>query len=116
MFIDSGLPYVIENVPGAPLKNPIMLCGSMFGLKTYRHRLFESNVPIAQPEHPAHTVPTSKAGHWEVGTYISVAGHCAPMWMAREAMGIDWMNRAELTEAIPPAYAEYIYRQLIERA
>lgn len=108
-----GGPYIIENVVGAPLENPMMLCGAMFGLKTYRHRLFESNVPLTVPPHPKHEVPTSKAGHWRTGTFISVAGNCAPMAMAREAMGIDWTTRAELVEAIPPAFSEYLAKQII---
>lgn len=110
-----GGPYIIENVVGAPLNGPVMLCGAMFGLKTYRHRMFESNMPLLVPDHPKHRVPTSKAGHWKPGTYISVAGNCAPIAMAREAMGIDWMTRSELTEAIPPVFAEYLAKQIYER-
>lgn len=108
-----GLPYVIENVPGAPLLDPIMLCGQMFGLELYRHRLFESNVPLVAPEHPKHVMPASRAGHWEPGTVMSIAGHVAPMWKARQVMGIDWTNRHELAEAIPPAYAECVGRQVL---
>lgn len=104
-----GLPYVIENVPGAPLENPVTLCGQMFGLELYRHRLFEANFPIAPPAHPEHRMPASKAGHWAPGTVMSVAGHVSPMWKAREVMGgIDWMNRDELGESIPPAYTQHI--------
>jgi DNA (cytosine-5)-methyltransferase 1 len=109
----SSLPYVIENVPGAPLIDPVELCGHMFGLALYRHRLFESNVPLSTPPHPEHVTPASKAGHWRPGTIISVAGHVAPMTEARRAMGIDWTSRDELTEAIPPAYSEWIGRQLL---
>ncbi len=108
-----GGPWIIENVVGAPLQNPVMLCGAMFGLATYRHRIFESNVPLTAPTHPRHTTPTSKAGHWKPGTLISVAGNCAPMSMAREAMGIDWMPRANLVEAIPPAFSEYLCAQIL---
>jgi DNA (cytosine-5)-methyltransferase 1 len=109
-----GGPWVIENVVGAPLRDPVMLCGAMFGLKTYRHRIFESNLPLTVPEHPEHSIPASKAGHWKPGTFISVAGNCAPMAMAREAMGINWrMPRSNLVEAIPPAFAEYLARQIL---
>jgi DNA (cytosine-5)-methyltransferase 1 len=108
-----GGPWIIENVVGAPLENPVMLCGAMFGLATYRHRIFESNVKLTVPPHPKHDKPTSKAGHWKPGTLISVAGNCAPMTLAREAMGIDWTTRAELVEAIPPAFSEYLARQII---
>lgn len=108
----TGRPYVLENVPGAPLREDAVLCGHMFGLPLYRHRIFEANFPLDPPAHVEHTLPASKAGHWEPGTIISVSGHCAPMKMAREAMGIDWTNRAELAEAIPPAYTEHIGAQL----
>ena len=109
----TGLPYVIENVSGSPLRPDLTLCGHMFGLKLYRHRVFESNVPLWQPEHPAHVTPGSKAGHWQPGQIISVSGHCSPIALAREAMGIGWMNRAELAESIPPAYTLHIGRQLL---
>jgi DNA (cytosine-5)-methyltransferase 1 len=110
---DIGRPWVIENVPGSPLVNPITLCGHMFGLELYRHRLFESSIPLQEPLHPQHTKPASKAGHWRPGTVMSVSGHVAPISVAKEAMGIDWMNRAELAEAIPPAFSEYIGQQLM---
>lgn len=104
----SGTPYVIENVPGSPLHNPVILCGQMFGLDLYRHRLFETSFYVTTPAHDPHYTPASRAGHWTPGTVMSVAGHVSPMWKAREVMGIDWMNRDELAESIPPAYTEYI--------
>jgi DNA (cytosine-5)-methyltransferase 1 len=104
----TELPYVIENVPGAPLIEPVVLCGRMFGLELYRHRLFEASFPIEVPAHPEHDVPTSRAGHWTPGTIMSVAGHVAPVAHARRVMGIDWTTRAELAEAIPPAYTEHV--------
>jgi DNA (cytosine-5)-methyltransferase 1 len=113
-LIAWGGAYVIENVVGSPLIDPTILCGQMFGLDLYRHRLFESNVPLFAPHHPPHITPASRAGHWMPGTVMSVAGHVAPMWKAREVMGIGWMNRDELTEAIPPAYTEHIGRQLLD--
>jgi DNA (cytosine-5)-methyltransferase 1 len=109
-----GGTWIIENVPGAPLIDPITLCGQMFALDLYRHRLFESSIAIQVPAHPAHIVPASKAGHWTPGTVMSVAGHIAPMWKAREAMGIDWMRRDQLSEAIPPAYTRFIGLQLMD--
>lgn len=110
-----GLPYVIENVEDSPLINPITLCGSMFGRELYRHRLFESNIGLRAPRvHPAHTVPASKAGHWTPGTVMSVSGHIAPIAHARSIMGIDWTNRHELAESIPPDYSEFVGRQLIK--
>ena len=117
----TGLPWVIENVVGSDLATQadlfgargVLLCGQMFGLPLYRHRLFETSFPVAQPHHPRHLTPASKAGHWEPGTVISVAGNCAPIHRARAAMGIGWTTRDELAEAIPPAYTEYIGRQLL---
>ena len=85
----------------------LLLCGAMFGLGLYGHRLFETSFAIAPPHHSRHLVPASRAGHWEPGTVISVAGNCSPIAAARAAMGIGWMNRAELAEAIPPAYTEH---------
>lgn len=103
-----GLPYVIENVPGAPLREPTLLCGQMFGRALYRHRLFETNFPVVAPVHQDHVLPASRAGHWKPGTIMSVAGHFSPVAHARYIMGIEWMTRDEMGEAIPPAYTEYI--------
>jgi DNA (cytosine-5)-methyltransferase 1 len=110
----SGLPYVIENVIGAPLEKPITLCGVMFGLEVLRHRRFESSEFLLAPRHLAH------AGTVMDGTYVTVAGHGGNNIKGRgsraakqHAMGIDWMGDQELNEAIPPAYTEFIGRQLI---
>lgn len=108
-----GLPYIIENVPGSPVRPDVTLCGHMFGLALYRHRIFESNVPLTQPDHVPHTLPASKAGHWRPGTIMSVSGHVSPIAMAREVMGIDWTTRHELAESIPPAYTEELGRQML---
>lgn len=109
-----GKPYVIENVPGAPL-NPfrsVMLCGSMFPeLKVYRHRFFETNFghDLLSRHHPAHDAPQVKMGRpVRQGDFIQVVGNFSGVAYARKAMGIDWMTRDELREAIPPAYAEFI--------
>ena len=113
LLTDIGLPWVIENVPGAPLQNPIMLCGAMFFLRVYRHRLFESNVPIVAPPHPRHR---RRAGYGYApgpGGFYTVSGHYADHAGASEAMGIDWMNRKELAQAIPPAYTKWIGDQLL---
>lgn len=110
----SGLPYIIENVAGAPLINPIELCGSMFGLGTYRHRLFETSFPIVAPPHPTHTAKTTKMGRAvKDGEMMHVVGHFSGVAKAREAMDIPWMKRDELREAIPPAYTEYIGNQIL---
>lgn len=110
----TGLPYVIENVPRSPLRPDLMLCGQMFGLDLYRHRIFETNWFAWQPDHPRHTTPASRAGHWKPGTIMSISGHVSPIAEAKRAMGIDWMSRDELAEAIPPAYTEHIGWQLLD--
>lgn len=109
----SGKPYVIENVPGAPLFKPILLCGSAFDLKVRRHRLFESNLELKG------TVCDHKKQGRPVGVYGSMrdeipsGGKTAEsIEQAREAMGIDWMIWGELVEAIPPVYTEYLGKQI----
>lgn len=105
----TALPYIIENVVGAPLWTPIRLEGQMFpGLGTSRPRLFEMSWPVAQPgipEAPKHT----KMGRPPVeGEFMHVVGHFSNKRAAEDAMAIDWMTRDELKEAIPPAYTHYI--------
>jgi DNA (cytosine-5)-methyltransferase 1 len=108
----SGFAYVIENVVGArrEMLFPTLLCGSMFGLRTQRHRLFEANFALWAPQRCDHQIPpllvtTAGANSRKNGNYKSVKN-------AREAYGIDWMDGNGLAEAIPPAYSEYIARQL----
>lgn len=118
MLDASGRPYIIENVMSAPLikARSVVLCGSMFGLRTYRHRRFESNIKLHAPEHPKHTVRTAtkqRKQRWEEGWNISITGSVGT-YVGPEAMGVDWMNSRELCEAIPPAYTEFLGRQLIE--
>lgn len=115
MLAAAGIPYVIENVVGAPLRSPVRLCGEMFGLEVIRHRLFESNVYLFVPDHVRHR------GTVMDGTYVTVAGHGGNNIRGRGsravkqiAMGIDWMSDAELNEAIPPAYTEWIGKRILE--
>lgn len=109
-----GGPWVIENVPGAPLRNPIELCGAMFGLRTYRHRLFESNVPLVAPLHPEHVARQAKMGRPVTdGEFIQVVGNFSNVKLAREVMGMPWATRDELREAIPVAYTKFIGAQLM---
>jgi DNA (cytosine-5)-methyltransferase 1 len=108
-------PYVIENVPGSPLRPDIELCGAMFGLGTYRHRLFESNILLYPPEHPPHKARTAKMGRVaEPDEFMHVVGNFSGVDRGREVMGMPWASRDGLREAIPPAYTEYIGRQLLE--
>ena len=112
----AGKPCVIENVPGAPLEHPVLLCGQMFGLRVIRHRLFESSVYLLTPTHGAHRGGTnSHRGYSRGGAYITVGGHNYNPSDGKRAMGIDWMTRDELSQAIPPAYTEFIGKQLLER-
>jgi len=105
-LIESGVPYMIENVEGSPLIKPITLCGAMFGLKVLRHRLFEASFPIPQPEHPAHNGSRPRTGRPpKPGDVMTVAGHTGDVNYARAAMGAWWMSDAELSESIPPAYS-----------
>ena len=112
-LIASGKPYVIENVPNAPLINPVQVCGSGFGLKVRRHRLFESNVPLVGNtcNHKAQGKPVGIYG--SMRDEIPNGGHTAKtMAEANEAMGIDWMIWSELVESIPPSYTKFIGDQM----
>lgn len=112
-LVATGLPYVIENVPGSPLQNWVQICGSGLGMRRIRrHRWFESNVFLLG-------VPCV---HGQNDDILSVVGHSegsgksGPGYLKADkeaAMGIDWMARDELSEAIPPAYTEHIGRQLL---
>jgi DNA (cytosine-5)-methyltransferase 1 len=111
----TGLPYVIENVPDAPLHNPILLCGTMFGIRTYRHRLFESNIELKQPEHPEHVAPNAKMGRRvREGEYIQYVGHFTGLKMVQDMTGLHWLGVRELAQSIPPQYAEFLGGQLLE--
>lgn len=112
-LIASGKPYVIENVPNAPLIDPVQLCGSAFGLKVRRHRLFESNVDIEGTGCNHNTQGKPVGIYGSMRDEIPNGGHTAKtMDQAYEAMGIDWMIWGELVESIPPAYTHYIGQQL----
>lgn len=110
----TGKPYIIENVAGAPLNKAIMLCGVMFGLNVVRHRYFESNILLFQPDHPRHAKKTGKPGAIPAeNEYWCVGGHFGQKHRAQQAMGIDWMEtQEEIAQAIPPAYTHYIGMQL----
>lgn len=135
----SGIPYVIENVVGAPLSNTFLLCGTMFGLGVedadlQRHRIFEPSFHVGllpQCQHGARATIGVYGGHVRnrkrartIGVYGEGARDSRRKFdkgvpdftvdQGREAMGIDWMTIAELSQAIPPAYAEFIGRAAIE--
>jgi len=113
-----ALPYVIENVPEAPMEDAILFCGAALGLEIVRHRLFEANWPLMSAG-CAHV-----RGGTTTGLYVAFRprGRVAPgrkvpprrgrqLW--REAVGIDWMTETEIADAIPPAYTQEIGRQLL---
>lgn len=118
-LVESRALYVIENVPEAPLLDPVVLCGSAFflttvtGLRLRRHRAFETNWPLAglacdhDPEAPTISVTghAGRAGRNGTGTTVE----------RRQAMGIPWLSSDPLVEAIPPAYTEFIGAQLLEQ-
>ncbi len=113
LLVASGVPYIIENVTGARehLRDPVMLCGSMFGLDVQRHRLFETSFPVPElacnhkvwtPRFAQATNRTNRRKTVEVGVWR------IPLDVQRAAMGIDWMSLDNLSQAIPPRYAEYL--------
>lgn len=134
----SGLPYVIENVEGAPLIDPILICGSMLrnargelpiidDLLLKRHRLFESNLPLEPPAADLCQIG-KRAGWWRAFIDVhggggqretrlpdgrrSCHGNKASESEAARLMGIDWMTAEEKNQAIPPVYTEYVGRAL----
>lgn len=134
LLILTGLPYVIENVVGAPLHGPTTICGSMFDLTAYdpatestlglrRHRLFESNMKLSAPGPCRHNLPVggvygggsskrSAARDWPKGKG-GRGGYTPRTAVRRELMGIDWMTSDELFESIPPAYTQHLGAQLM---
>ncbi|MDU0328610.1 DNA cytosine methyltransferase [Paenibacillus sp. 3LSP] len=124
LLIATGKPYIIENVAGAPLINPLKLYGSQFkNLYTQRERWFESNIPLVAPEQPKVSMKTPAAGNGigEDGS-ISICGSGGVRGLNAKQIrlywgfalgGIDWMTRAELAEAIPPAYTEFLGKQAL---
>jgi DNA (cytosine-5)-methyltransferase 1 len=124
ILIASGKPYVIENVPTAPLINPTYLEGTMFGLNVLQRRCFETNWWLPQPMYIKRKKPImqqSKVGPQRLlkkSAYCQVTTSGADGWSCRVAewrvaMGIDWMTQGEITQAIPPVYTEYIGKYLL---
>ena len=114
LFITTGKPYVIENVEGARwhLENPIMLCGTMFGLGVWRHRWFEikpvyflSPFSCNHNGHPVTVNPPSNARKAQGGRNFE---------KEKVAMGIDWMDKVEISQAIPPSYTEFIGKEILK--
>jgi hypothetical protein len=123
VLLATGRPYVIEQPPGKATKKMcvcLTLCGEMFGLSVIRHRNFEiAGATVEQLTHIKHRgrVAGMRHGQWFEGPYFAVYGQgggkgSIAQW--QQAMGIDWISdRRGLAEAIPPAYTEYIGKQLL---
>lgn len=125
----SGLPYVVENVEARrvyeEMRTPTRLCGRNFGLNVKRHRLFETSFPLltspCQKGHPGDWLLVFGHTVLNRGRTVGIAKGGGPVIRrehqgtdaGRAAMGIEWMNRDELSEAIPPAYTEFIGKQLM---
>ena len=143
-FIESGLPWVIENVIGAPLENPVELCGCMFNLTAvdddgiklhmWRQRQFESNLKLAQPRPGAQRLRGSSVAvhdeafhdyEWVGGSYggarrdkyeakyIRKGGYVPSASVQQKLLGIDWMTQKGMHQSIPPAFTEFIGRQIM---
>jgi DNA (cytosine-5)-methyltransferase 1 len=123
----TGLPYIIENVPGAPLVDPVKLCGSSFGLDLRRHRLFESNIPLEAPrcahgwQEPRFEVrigqPNSRSNGKDrknpLSPVVTVVGNSVLADEARRVMEMPWATRDECSQAVPPAYTHWLGMQLL---
>lgn len=128
LLVALGRPYVIENVPGAALIDPVTLCGCMFGLGTEeyrleRKRLFEASFPIVVPPCACASDPRPVIGVYggkirnrraiATGSQRSRVGATLPLKLGQQAMGIWWMNRTQMSQAIPPAYSRHIGAQML---
>ena len=120
-----GKPWIIENVPGSPITSGMVLCGSMFGLRVRRHRYFETSHLLFAPGSCKHTddfvsvygdeVLRQRRNPRYTGLKCGVRSQLVtsfPHAVGQEAMGIDWMNAKELSQAIPPAYTEWVGQQI----
>lgn len=120
LLIETGRPYVIENVPTSPIDRTLLLCGSMFGLDVRRHRHFETSGLMLAPRcdhvRQAPRFRTPDRRQKSLSRVVAVYGHshfAGYGELRKRAMGIDWMIQAELSQAIPPAYTEWIGRHLM---
>ena len=116
-LLEWGGPFVIENVLGSPLRKDLVLCGSMFGLDVRRHRVFELHgisTPMGADGHPLcrHSLQEPRfppaTNRKNLRKTVEVGVWRIPLETQQKAMGIDWMTLKELSQAIPPAYSEYI--------
>lgn len=115
-LIATGKPFIIENVPNSPLIDPVQLCGTMFNLETYRHRLFETNWKLDEPDHPKHIAPLNNMGRLpKEGEFMHVVGNFVGAEKGRQVMEMPWAPRRGLSQAIPPSYTNYIGKELMKQ-
>ncbi len=116
LLLTAGRPFVIENVMKAPIRQDLMLCGEMFGLKVFKHRFFEiEGFEVIQPLHREHE------GSVKYGDYVTTAGRgcdgSGKIIDWQNALGIHWeRDKKKLAEAVPPAYSEYIFTEYMRAA
>lgn len=123
-LVESGIPYAIENVEYAPVRHDLVLCGSMFGLgveidgifrQLRRHRAFELTTRLPLPSACDHSLGRAVGVYAAKGDSVPGGGETVQtLKQGQIAMGIDWMNWRALTEAIPPAYTEWIGQKMLE--
>jgi DNA (cytosine-5)-methyltransferase 1 len=124
LLLDSGKPYVIENVQDArkEMRDPVRICGTGLGQPIRRHRLFESNVPLegVACNHGRYTerrywTGWRPKGEHRLSTVVQIYGNAGGREHWPAALGVDWMTAKEMTECVPPSYTEHIGRQMIEQ-
>jgi DNA (cytosine-5)-methyltransferase 1 len=116
MLLSFHIPFVIENVMGSPLRHPVMLCGSAFGLEVRRHRFFEmSDAPALYPVCQHTKKALAVFGHPGGSSKRAPEARFGSIQEWRDGMGIDWMDAKELAQSIPPAYTEWIGKRLLEQ-
>lgn len=117
LLLEAGVPYVIENVPGAKrwMVDPICISGGSFGLGVERARLFETSFPCAEPVYVKCPDPIGVYGDTPSGRSVGQAGQriANSLEQAQAAMDIDWMDWDHLVEAIPPAYTQWVANQFL---
>jgi DNA (cytosine-5)-methyltransferase 1 len=122
-LLSSGVPWIIENVPGAPMRADFQVCGCMFGLhlgdmQLVRQRWFETSwdgFDMRPPCYHGGRVAVSVVGTGTTSHARDSLGYCPTRRDYQQLMGIDWMQRPELSQAIPPAYTEYVGRFLMRQ-
>jgi DNA (cytosine-5)-methyltransferase 1 len=119
-LVDSGRPWVMENVPGAPLLDAAQLCGTSFGIRVRRHRLFEASFHI-HPRACDHGLFTDRifpgsSNRPNGRTVCNIGEYRVPLAIQKEHMGVDWdLTLGELSLGIPPVYTEHVARSFLAR-